>query len=487
MCGIVAQIHNKKTKRADCNLVSKMLYAIEHRGMDQVCVHDYGFFSIGFRRLSITDININQPGRSNNWTVYLNGEIYNYKELGYEGTECEVLAQGFEQFGPDFVTRLNGMFVIIAEKNKEEVYLFRDRYGIKPVYHWRNPKDGSLIIASEIKAILIHPDFEFKVNDYARRQWLYFNNILTNETLFDSVFKLDKGCYLHVNSMEFTNYWYWKFDNGAPMSLEVAKKKVFELVSNSIRRQIPKVSYGSCLSGGIDSNIINAGLDWNCYTFSAGFNHKLDESEFARAYGKRHYSVNFNRVRFFKETIYHLEDLRVGASWSNYGLYELASHYVKVLFDGAGGDELFGGYQWRYKERDYLNVVNRTKINDRGMEELFYSKFGNDSFESRLEFDANHFLEGVLLVVDKLSMAHTIETRVPFLDNELVDFCLKLPNEFRQNKNILKEAFSEVLTEDILNRPKQGFSSPDWFKGEGNQAKKWSEAAFNQWLVTFKP
>jgi hypothetical protein len=117
----------------------------------------------------------------------------------------------------------------------------------------------------------------------------------------------------------------------------------------------------------------------------------------------------------------------------------------------------------------------------------FYSKFGNDSFESRLEFDANHFLEGVLLVVDKLSMAHTIETRVPFLDNELVDFCLKLPNEFRQNKNILKEAFSEVLTEDILNRPKQGFSSPDWFKGEGNQAKKWSEAAFNQWLVTFKP
>lgn len=485
MCGIVLQFNFKNTLQ-DSVLTSKMLNAIEHRGQDQVCVHNYFNFSIGFRRLAITERDIQQPGRSNKWLVYLNGEIYNYKELGYKGSECEVLAQGFEEHGPDFVKELNGMFFILAV-NKEQVYCFRDRYGIKPIYYWHDKKDDSLIVASEIKSIIQHPNYEFKVNEYAVRQWKYFNNVLTNETLFQNVFSVPKGCYLHVNELEFTNYWYWKFDNGEVIDIDIAKKKVRDLLTKSIRSKIPQLEYGSCLSSGIDSNIINSVLDWDCYTFSAGFNHKLDESEFARNYGKRHYSVNFNKVRHFEETIYHLEDLRVGASWSNYGLYELASKFVKVLFDGTGGDELFGGYMWRYQEKDYHDVVNRTKIVDHEMRDLFEKRFGEDTLQSRYEFDANHFLEGVLLVGDKLSMAHTIELRVPFLDNNLVDFCTKLPNELRQNKNLLKAAFEDVLGEEILNQPKKGFSSPDWFEGEGNQAKKWSEAAFNQWLVTFKP
>lgn len=482
MCGIVVQFNFNKNKHANDSVMADMLAAIKHRGTDQVVIDNYNNFNVGFRRLAITDVKTNQPGRSTNWIVYLNGEIYNYKELGYTGTECEVLAKGFEEHGVDFVQKLNGMFAIVAINNGV-VWVCRDRYGIKPMYYWIT--DNKIIMASEIKAIIQHKDYTFKVNDSAKEQWMTFNNILTDDTLFLDIQKMDKGSYMCLNIKTITKYWHWEF-KPTPMDYDVAVKKVRSLVVAAIKKQIPNLPFGTCLSSGIDSNIINHVIG-DQYTFTAGFNHTLDESHLARKHGKKHYEVIYNKVRNLNETIYHLEDLRVGASWANYGVCELASKFVKVLFDGAGADELFGGYTWRYKTLNYYFSVNRTGYHNDHMVQLFKNKFPVDTLETRYEFDANYFLEGVLLVGDKLSMAHTIEMRVPFLDNDLVDFCLTLPNEFKENKRILKDAFVDLLPGEILNATKKGFSSPDWFEGDGNQAQKWATTAFNKWNEIFKP
>jgi len=471
MCGIVLSFG----KKSPTQVVEKMLGAIEHRGRDHVSVKQYDNCTVGFRQLAITDIGSKQPAVYKDATVYLNGEIYNYKELGYSGTECQVLAKGFFEEGPVFVKKLNGMFFIVLILGNS-VFVFRDRYGIKPVYYWKN--DDEIIVASEIKAILQHPEYVTRINHSAKNQWLAFNNVFTNETLFDDIRKVDKASAWELGGYYF-NFWKWDFTHTEKMSYEDAVYNTRALVKQAIQRQTPaEVAAGSCLSGGIDSNII-AALSGDIFTFTAGFTAGNDETKLARLGAKNHREIIYNEVRYFDQTIRALDDLRAGASWSNYGLYELASKYVKVLFDGAGADELFGGYTWRYDmSKQYTNaILNRT-----GYEwPLPECADAPDTLENRFKFDADHFLEAVLLVVDKLSMAHTIEARVPFLDNDLVDFALTIPNEWRKDKQILKDAFADVLHPEILNGPKRGFSSPDWILGTGNQANKWANAALNQW------
>jgi asparagine synthase (glutamine-hydrolysing) len=489
MCGIVA-IFNKKTfdvweDELSWQALFNMHDKIKHRGIDEIQTMQHEKLKLIYNRLSITDRNIKSKNQltSSNWNVFLNGEIYNYKELNYSGTEKQVIEQGLDNEGFDFIKKLNGMFFIIAFHGNN-VYLIRDRYGIKPCYIYETKKE--ILIASEIKAITSHPDFEFNIDEDSKHDWLTYNNIFfSNNTLFNGVRQLHKGSIFHLNNGVSTLYWSWKFEP-QEMDYEFAKNKICELIIQAVKRQIPQeVNYGTCLSAGIDSNIINKLLPNDIYTFTAGFKNTNDETELAKLSGKKHYEIIFDKVRDFEKTIYHLEDLRVGASWSNYGLYELASKYVKVLFDGAGSDELFGGYKWRYDmNKPYEHVLNRTG-NFGGLTKILLNKF-NDTIENRFGFDADYFLPGVLSVVDKLSMAHTIEVRLPFLDNDLVDFCLTLPNEFKENKKILKDAFADILPQEILDQPKRGFSSPDWIPGEGNQANKWAVAAFKEWEKQFK-
>lgn len=486
MCGF-SIIFNKAPRYISENDhdITNMVNAIGHRGKDQVSIKYFNEFTVGFRRLAITDLGTVQP-HVGEWTVYINGEVYNYKDLGFIGSETSVISQGLEKHGLDFVKRLNGMFVIVAIKG-DQLYIIRDRYGIKPIYYFEGK--SSIVIASEIKSIITHPEYSFVANKNAMRQWFVFNNILTDETLFDKIYKLDKGTIWHVNTGKKEKYWSWRFHASHEYTisnLSTIHRDVRDLVLQAIKRQTPEeVEYGSCLSGGVDSNII-VKHSGDIFTFNAGFKQGPDESTLAALYGKKHYSVFYDKIRHFEETIYHLEDLRVGASWSNYGLYELASKYVKVLFDGAGADEIFGGYVWRYEAKDYYNqVVNRTGVYDSYCMDVFLDVFKEDTTESRFEFDANYFLEGVLQVVDKISMAHTIETRVPFLDNDLVDYCLNyIPSELRYNKQVLKSAFMDLPLE-IRMAKKQGFSSPDWFEGDGNQAYKWAKASYTEWFKQY--
>jgi len=219
--------------------------------------------------------------------------------------------------------------------------------------------------------------------------------------------------------------------------------------------------------------------------FTAGYDGG-DERQLAELTKKaKHYQIVFNRVTDFTDTILHLEDLRVGASWSNYGLFELASKFCKVVFDGSGSDELFGGYQWRYTEPDYWKVVNRTGIDNDHCRRIFQQAFFSDTLAERFKFDTEHFLEAVLLVGDRLSMAHTVETRQPFLDNDLVDFALTLPNEFKQGKQILKDAFVDLLPPQVLRGKKQGWSSPDWFTDGQNKAERWANESLHEWQKLF--
>jgi asparagine synthase (glutamine-hydrolysing) len=478
MCGITVIFNKRKHGLPD--YTESMLDAISHRGDDSVTINTHETCIVGYRRLAITEIK-NKP-LIRKWKVYLNGEIYNYKSLGYAGTETEVLSQGFEEHGPKFVKQLNGMFFIVAVCGTE-VFCFRDRYGIKPAYYYED--ENVILIASEIKSILKHPSYMFFLNYNAIIQWHTFNNVLTDDTMFKHIYKLEKGVAWYVNINVKWRYWKWEF-KPAVIKYETAIHTIKYLVTQAIERQRPKeTGYSCCLSGGIDSNIIAITLD-DAKTFTAGFVGMDDERNLAKLTGTVNETVLFDNVKYLDETIYHLEDLRVGASWSNYGLYKrIAQEKGKVCFDGAGADELFGGYEWRYKEPNYYNVVNRTGKDSKYCERLFGKVFPVDTKEKRLLFDADYFLEGVLLVVDKLSMAHTIEMRVPFLDNDLVDYCLTLPTEWKTNKQLLKDAFKNDLPDEIINGKKRGFSSPDWIPGNGNQANKWAEAAYKEWYKQF--
>jgi len=484
MCGIVGIYRtNKEACAGDFDVVSSMLQNIKHRGTEQsVNKFDNGF-TVGFTRLPITELKSHQP-YVGEWTIYLNGEIYNYKELG-EGSECEVISKGLSREGISFINKLNGMFVILAINGNQSM-LIRDRYGIKPMYYYRF--DGGIAFASEIKAFLSLPSFKVELFGLARLSWIFFQNYFGQHLLFKNVQLLSSGCFLLFNLSDGfeLSYWEWRFTNNNTDSYQNAVLKVRDLVMKAIKRQTPKeVTFGTCISGGLDSNIIAINLP-HCKTFSIGYKGVEDERNLASLNGKQHYQLNYDKIENFHETIYHLEDLRVGASWSNYGLFELASKYVKVLFDGTGSDELFGGYMWRYDmKKDYVSdVLCRVGKTDSNVLHSLIPFEYKDSYLNRREFDANYFMQGVLLVADKLSMAHTIEVRVPFLDNDLVDYVLTLPIEYLENKKLLKDAFPELQSE-ILNAPKRGFSSPDWFEGEGNQADKWAKAAFNEWQNIF--
>lgn len=481
MCGIALTFYKHGRPKKD-KAIAPMLDQMRHRGKDQNSLQYYPNCIIGFRRLAITDIHAVQPGISNGWEVFLNGEVYNYKKLGFQGSECEVLAQGFAKHGVDFVKRLDGMFVIVAVYGAD-VYVFRDRYGQKPFYYFQSGE--TIVLASEIKPLLAHPDYRFAVNESAKEQLLSFNNIFTNETLLTGISKMGAGTWWHLNTGKKEKYWGWQY-TPTPIDYQEAKEEVRRLVEQAVSSQTPQeVSYGSCLSGGIDSSII-AALLGDCKTFTVGYKGQQDERPLAELLGKQQYEIVYDRPRNLQETIYALENPVLGESWMHWQLYELASKFVKVLFDGAGSDELFFSYHWRYSESDYWKVVNRTGIDSDNAQKVFKQVFPVDTLEARRLFDAEHFLGGVLSVVDKLSMNHTIEVRTPFLSNPLVDFVNTLPFEYRENKRILKDAFADLLPPEILNAPKRGFTTPrNWIEGEHNQARNWIEKSLSIWGELF--
>ncbi len=567
MCGIAGVFNLNGEPFALANL-KKMAQTIGHRGPDGDGYFVENNIAIAHKRLAILDVSSRgaQPmiSKDGNWIITFNGCIYNFltlqQELKAKGheftstTDTEVIVEGLAEYGPSFFERLDGMFAIGAWNVKEQtLYLSRDRYGIKPLYYWFN--GNTIAFASEIKAILEHPSFSVELDFAALNEYFTFQNMFTFRTLFKGVFMLPPANTVQINSLStfVKHHSWWDYDFSKAddnLSFEDAKIETERLMRNAVSKQIVSdVPVGCYLSGGMDSGSITAlasshmnrlstftcGFDMSSVTgVEANYDERRDAELMANFFKTEHYEqvLNAGDIRWsLPRVIYHLEDLRVGMSYPNYYISRLASKFVKVCLQGTGGDELFGGYPWRYyrifksvSQREFFdnyydfwqrlvpdhekknlftaNVYGKIDLTEpREVFErvfTFNSKLNYDNPEEHINnslyFEIKTFLPGLFLVGDKLSMAHGLEERFPFMDNELVDFAQKIPirhklgnlemmktineneyrnkrklyQEFDDGKNVLRKAMLSFLPEKIINRKKQGFSAPDesWYRGE---------------------
>lgn len=468
-------------------------------------------------------------------------------------TDTEVLLQAFVQWSEDALDRLNGMFAFaIWDRVAERLVLARDRYGIKPLYYF---VDGTrLIFASEIKSILACPNVSRAVCYPALNEYFTFQNTLTDLTLFEGVRMLQPGHTLAVDVREarirHRRYWDFNLTADVPgLSEEEAAEEVYRLFSQAVARHlVSDVPVASYLSGGLDSSSIAAvavrhlgrittftgGFDLSSASgLELGFDERANSEILSNLLKTEHYEIVLHAgdmEHVMPELIWHLEDLRVGQCYPNYYVARLAGRFVKVVLSGNGGDELFAGYPWRYYRaingddpRDYYQsyydfwqrlVPDEEKrllfapsvhraITDHPTFDVFRGVFPAgipletpaDRVNASLHFELKTFLHGLLVVEDKVSMAHSLEARVPFLDNDLVDFACRLPPSFKlrditegvrsvdenepgkrlqynsqtqDGKRILRQAFGRLVPPRVTERVKQGFSAPDasWFRGE---------------------
>lgn len=568
MCGI-AGIFNLKSIPVSTQEIKGMTDALAHRGPDGEGIFLDENLALGHRRLAILDISPKgaQPmsSKDGEWVIVFNGCIYNFRELklelqakGHEfisTSDTEVITEGLSAYGPSFFERLDGMFAIGAWHAKSrQLWLTRDRYGIKPLYYYF--KNGVLLFASEIKAFLSHAKFSVELDCNSLNEYFTFQNMFSYGTLFKDVHMLPQANTVCIdkNSSYVQHHSWWDYDFSQPdekLSFEEARLETERLFSKAVAKQmVADVPVGSYLSGGMDSGSIAVAAARHVprlFTFTCGFDmsevtgveanydERRDAELTANYIKSEHYEqvMNAGDLRWsLPKLVWHLEDLRVGMSYPNYYISRLASKFVKVCLQGTGGDELYGGYPWRYyrifrslgrqdffdqyyqfwqrmvKEEDKPSLFTSSMI--KGVDDiteprqifervfLFNKKLAYDTPEQHINnslyFEIKTFLPGLLLVGDKLAMAHGLEERFPFMDNDLVSFAQCIPvkhklgnlenmkrideneyknkkemyTEYDDGKNVLRKAMLDFMPQQIINRKKQGFSAPDesWYRGE---------------------
>ncbi|MGD1953389.1 MAG: asparagine synthase (glutamine-hydrolyzing) [Leptolyngbyaceae cyanobacterium] len=568
MCGIAGLI-NSNGEPVSPVILQRMTDAIAHRGPDGEGHWIEGNVGLGHRRLAILDLSPagHQPmvSADHRFVLSYNGEIYNFQVLraeleaiGYwfrSKTDSEVVLYALAEWGVKAFERLNGMFALaLWDRKQRSLLLARDRYGIKPLYY---AQQGSLFaFGSEQKAMLTIPNFERRLDKPALLEYFTFQNFFTDRTLLDVVKLLPAGHYAVLDlgkgasNLKVTEYWDYHFrEPTEKIDVREYREELDRLFQQAVNRQlISDVELGCYLSGGIDSGSISA-IAARSYpylkSFTCGFDLSsasgielaFDERTKAEAMSYHFKTEHYEMVlkagdmeRVLPKLAWHLEEPRVGQSYPNYYAAQLASKFVKVVLSGAGGDELFGGYPWRY----YRAVVNDNFENYIDKYYLFWHRLipnsqlkkvfspiwddishvwtrdifrdvfrhspenlegPEDYINHSLYFEAKTFLHGLLIVEDKISMAHVLESRVPFLDNDLVDFAMRcpvslklnnlaevvwinendpenIPQKFfqktRDGKQILRDVMQRYIPEDITKAAKQGFSAPDasWFKGD---------------------
>lgn len=567
MCGITG-IFNLNGAPVSTVTLRKMTDAIIHRGPDGEGFYTDGFVGLGHRRLAIIDLSPagHQPMITQDGQVVLsyNGEIYNFQELRAEleslghqfhsRTDSEVVLKAWVEWGKECVTRFNGMFAFaIWDKREQSLFLVRDRYGIKPLYYARWGQ--TFLFGSEQKAILEHPEAKRDLDKRALLEYFTFQNIFTDRTLLENIKLLPPASVARIplgsnDSPQITQYWDYRFSEpDKPADPREYREELDRLMQQAVSRQlVTDVEIGSYLSGGMDSGTLTALAARELpyiKTFTCGFDLSsasgvelgYDERTRAEAMSARFKTEHYEMVlkagdmeRCMPKFAHHLEEPRVGQSYPNYYAAHLASKFVKVVLSGAGGDELFGGYPWRYYRAtncdnfehyiDQYYTFWQRLIPNTAIKNVFAPIWGDvkdvwtrdifrdvflthdnqlerpeDYINHSLYFEAKTFLHGLFVVEDKLSMAHSLETRVPFMDNDLVDFAMQCPVNLKLNnladvvrinendqggktnkyfqktkdgKQILRDVMQKYIPNNITSAEKQGFSSPDasWFKGE---------------------
>ncbi|MBI4539316.1 MAG: asparagine synthase (glutamine-hydrolyzing) [Gemmatimonadetes bacterium] len=567
MCGIVG-ICDLGGEPVSARLLKRMTDLIAHRGPDGEGHYADGAVGLGHRRLAVIDPSPagQQPmaNRAGDVVITYNGEIYNFQKLrvelearGYQfrsRTDTEVVIYAYEEWGEECVHRFNGMFAFaIWDRRHRRMFVARDRYGIKPLYWYF---DGRLFIfASEVKAILEHPRVSARICYPALNEYFSFQNIFTDLTLFEGIRLLPAGCMLVLETREgarpeIRRYWdYSCASTPAAISEQECVDQLYYLFVQGVTRQlVSDVPVGAFLSGGMDTGSITSvavrhlprlttitgGFDLTSVSgLELAFDERQSAEMLANLFKTEHYEVVMHAGDMewvLPHLIWHLEDLRVGQCYPNYYVARLASKFVKVALSGAGGDELFAGYPWRYYrgmnsdgDQDYFrryyqfwqrlvpdedkarlfNAETYRHVRDHSTFECFRSVFDGwpgefrnnaDYVAASLYFELKTFLHGLLVVEDKLSMAHSLETRVPFLDDDLVEFAIRIPVTYKlrnldsvipidenlpgkrelywqrtsEGKAVLRRAMTRLIPAEITERTKQGFSAPDasWFRGE---------------------
>lgn len=567
MCGITG-IFNLNGDAVSPVALRKMTDVIAHRGPDGEGFFVDRFIGLGHRRLAIIDLTSagQQPMATldDRYILTYNGEIYNFRELRAELEQCghrfrsrtdtEVLLHAYAEWGEKALDRLNGMFAFaVWDRQRQELFLARDRYGIKPLYY--TLQDNAFLFGSEAKAILAHPSYRCEMDKEALLEYFTFQNFFTDRTLFANIRLLPAGCTLRLSiGMRrlgpVSRYWDYEFVEPERAGDEREYlEELDRLFCQAVRRQlVSDVDVGAYLSGGMDSGSITAIAAKQLpylKTFTCGFDlHSasglelsFDEREKAEfmsyLFKTEHYEMVLkagDMERILPKLTQHLEEPRVGQSYPNFYMAQLAGKFVKVVLSGGGGDELFGGYPWRYYRavinNDFEDYVDKyylywqRLIPNKDIKEVFtpihrdvqhvwtrdifrdvFTKHAptltrpEDYINHSLYFEAKTFLHGLLVLDDKLSMAHGLETRVPFLDNDLVEFAMNLPvhlklgnlsHVIRQDENdvgdksaryfsktkdgklLLRKAMERYIPLEVTDGAKQGFSAPDasWFKGE---------------------
>ncbi len=478
-------------------------------------------------------------------------------ELGHRfrtKSDTEVIIKAYEAWGDACLERFNGMFSFaIWDQLNRRVLLARDRFGVKPLYYTHQP-GLRLLFASEVKGLLEHPSMQARVSHEGLQQYFLFQNIYTDHTLFKDVHLLPHGCFLVADlaAGTLTERRYWDFDFSHyddTLDRQSADAELYRLFVQAVQRQLmSEVPLGSYLSGGLDSGSIVAIAATHIprlKTFTGGFDlasasemeQLFDERSaselMASTFGTEHYETIMRAGDMeyaLPRLVWHLEDLRVGQSYPNFYIARLASKFVKVVLSGGGGDELFAGYPWRYNRaihstspgayfENYFDYWQRLVpatdhaafFTPRMRSLMPPDSYGFDVFRAvyagypgtmasvedlvnaSLYFEAKTFMQGLFIVDDKLMMAHSIEGRVPFMDNDLVDFAMRVPPHLKLNygaqtngkrdevllkkrsqspssdgKRIVRSALKRLVPDEILRRNKQGFSAPDasWFRRE---------------------
>jgi asparagine synthase (glutamine-hydrolysing) len=542
-----------------------------HRGPDEGGLHTEPGVGFGHRRLSIIDISSGQqPLFNEDGTVVVtyNGEIYNFPELSEElkalghqfRTHCdtEVIVHAWEEWGEACVERFRGMFAFgIWDRNRETLFLARDRLGIKPLYYAKLP-DGTLLFGSELKSLKVHEQLPREIDPTAVEDYFAFGYVPDPKTIYKGVYKLPPGFRMTIRrGQREANpqpYWDVAFQPHAPMNEQDAGEELIARLREAVTiRMIAEVPLGAFLSGGVDSSAVvamMAGISEDpVNTCSISFGDpKFNESQYAAKVAERFHTAH--RVEQVDPDDFSLIDRLAGlydepyadsSALPTYRVCELAKKQVTVVLSGDGGDENLAGYRryrWHtyeekmrslvpaairrplfgflgsvYPKADWAPKIFRAKSTFQAMARdslegylhsvsvlsnemrsaLFSSKMKQDlqgyhaievfkryaeqaptdNPQSLVQYlDMKTYLAGdILTKVDRASMAHALEVRVPILDHQLVDWISGLPPELklqgREGKYIFKKSLESKLPHDILYRQKMGFSVPlaSWFRG----------------------
>ncbi|MDN5935285.1 MAG: amidotransferase 1, exosortase A system-associated, partial [Nitrosospira sp.] len=571
MCGIVGLFDTCDKRDIDRQLLGRMNQIQIHRGPDEGELYTEPGMGFGHRRLSIMDVSSGQQPLFNedgSVVVVFNGEIYNFQELAKElaalghtfRTHCdtEVIVHAWEEWGEHCVGRFRGMFAFgLWDRNQETLFLARDRLGIKPLYY-SLLEDGTLIFASELKALLAHPDFNRDMDPHAIEDYFAYGYVPEPKTIFRQAFKLPPAHTLKLRSGQSMpqpcQYWDVPFIPHDSISVQEAQEELIVRLRESVKIHLmTEVPLGAFLSGGVDSSAVVAmmanlmGEPVNTCSISFGdpaFNESPYAQKVADRYRTRHNVEQVDQDDFDlidKLASLYDEPFADSSAMPTYRVCELARKRVTVALSGDGGDENLAGYRryrWHlyedrmrsmlplglrkplfgllgnlYPKADWAPRVLRAKsafealardsvegyfhgvsiMKDRMRQRLFSASFsrslqGYQAVEvlrahadkcpvqdplSRVQYlDMKTYLVGdILTKVDRASMAHALEVRVPLLDHKLVEWISGLPVSFKlhdqEGKYVFKRALEPYLPDDVLYRDKMGFSVPlaSWFRG----------------------